>query len=128
MNAGRSTGPKTQESKARSSNSITLGFYSDVAVLPGEDPAAYNALREELAEHYQPVGPVEAELTERVALALWKLRRLEGIETRLLSVAGKTRPTSPPPTGSPSCARVLTAPPARSRKRASPNRGGARQR
>lgn len=53
-------------------------------LLPGEDPAAFDALRAELLEHWRPADPVTRQLVERAALLLWRLRRLAEAEHELL--------------------------------------------
>ncbi len=48
-NAAHSTGPKTVDGRARSSqNSFEYGIYSQQVVIPGEDRALFDELRAEL--------------------------------------------------------------------------------
>lgn len=53
-------------------------------LLPGEDPAAFDALRSELLECWRPADPVTRQLVERAVLLLWRLRRLAEAEHELL--------------------------------------------
>jgi len=53
-------------------------------LLPGEDPAAFDALRAELLDHWQPPDPLTRQLVERAALLLWRLHRLAEAEHELL--------------------------------------------
>jgi hypothetical protein len=45
-----------------------------------EDPAAFEALREDLYVHFQPADPVAEHLVEQVAASIWRLRRVPEIE------------------------------------------------
>jgi len=74
-------GPKTVAGKARvAGNALTHGLTSARLIVPGDS-------REDWATHYRrivdalaPVGSVEAALAERVASALWRLRRVIAYE------------------------------------------------
>jgi hypothetical protein len=93
-NAQKSTGPRTPEGKAISSrNSLVHGLTSQSHQLPGEDPADLSALRDEYLDHYQPVGPIEAGLVERIALAHYRLNRAARMEITCLSLNVRARIT-----------------------------------
>lgn len=80
-NAQRSTGPRTAAGKAvASANARQHGILSRHLLLPGEDPAEFNALLQELMQDQQPVGTLEMALVERMAVALWRQRRLVAAE------------------------------------------------
>ena len=80
-NAAKSTGPRTKSGKVRSSgNALKHGLSAEQVVMFDEDPAAFEALRSDLFEHYQPTGPVAEHLVEQVALSIWRLRRVPEIE------------------------------------------------
>jgi len=50
--ANKSTGPRSDEGKARSSmNALKTGIYSKSLILPGEDTAALDALTAEFHQH-----------------------------------------------------------------------------
>jgi hypothetical protein len=86
-NAQKSTGPRTPEGKAISSrNSMVHGLTSQSPQLPGEDSADLTALRDEYIEHYEPVGPIEADLVERIAIAHYRLKRAARLEITYLDV------------------------------------------
>jgi hypothetical protein len=75
-NAQRSTGPKTVEGKnAVKLNALKHGLLAKAAILPQEDRAEYERLLAGLAEHYQPVGMLEALLVEDIAYTFWRRRR-----------------------------------------------------
>jgi hypothetical protein len=86
-NARHSTGPKTAEGKAKSAkNALSHGLRSDLSVLPGERPEDWEAHRAGIVQSLAPVGALEAELAGRVALCLWRLRRVAAYETGVTSV------------------------------------------
>ncbi len=80
-NAAKSTGPWTKSGKARSSgNALKHGLSAEQVVMLDEDPAAFEALRDDLYAHYQPTDPVAEHLVEQVAASIWRLRRVPEIE------------------------------------------------
>jgi hypothetical protein len=84
-NSERSTGPQTEAGKERSSrNSYKHGLTSSKIVLPGEDPAEYDAFRAEILEQYQPANATEQILVEELAAAGWRLNRSRAVETEIL--------------------------------------------
>jgi hypothetical protein len=82
-NGRRSRGPTTPEGKARSAkNALKHGLRSEHAVvLESEDAGAYVALGAALELDLAPLGAMERALVERIASALWRLRRAERLET-----------------------------------------------
>jgi hypothetical protein len=84
-NSRRSTGPKTLEGKAVVRfNGLRHGLLARAAVvLPGEDASAFEDLRDAIRADLAPIGPVESFLTDRVVNAMWRLWRLERVETAL---------------------------------------------
>jgi hypothetical protein len=81
-NAARSTGPKTPGGKERASrNAVRHGLRSGLPVLPGEQADDWERHREGVLRSLAPVGTLEQELAERVALCLWRLRRVAAFET-----------------------------------------------
>ena len=82
-NAQKSTGPRTPEGKNRSRfNGVKHGLRATVAVLPGEDPAAFQERVNALMERFAPQNPVEADLLERVAATTWSLGAPTGPKQR----------------------------------------------
>ena len=63
-NAQHSTGPRSEQGKARSSqNNLRYGFRSQSVLLPGDDPAEYEELLAELTDHFDAgdlTGPVRS--------------------------------------------------------------------
>jgi hypothetical protein len=86
-NAQASTGPRTPAGKARASrNALRHGLHTDLPVIPGERPEDWRAHREAIRQSLAPVGALEEALAERVALALWRLRRVAAYETAVTVV------------------------------------------
>ena len=86
INGAKSNGPVTEEGKAVSAmNSLKHGLCSKQAVLPGEDPEAFERLRADYIRRYRPQGPAELELVETIAAASWRLKRIMRIENALFN-------------------------------------------
>ena len=84
-NSGSSTGPKSAEGKARSSqNSLTHGLTAQKWLLADEDPVLFEVLWQEADAYFEPRG-LEVEVVERVVGLLWRLRRAAGFEALLLN-------------------------------------------
>ena len=92
-NAQHSTGPKTDEGKAKSSlNSTKHGLTSKQIVIPGEDPAEYDAHRTDLIRDLKPANSIESDLVEELAANSWRLKRAHRIETAILTQIAKNSP------------------------------------
>ena len=71
-NSQRSTGPRTETGKRRSSlNAPTRGLTSQSPLLPGEDPVEHAASRRECLHNLQPRNKLEAMFADRIADAMW---------------------------------------------------------
>ena len=87
-NAKKSTGPRTEEGKARVSlNALKHGLLARDAVLPEEDPAEFDRQLRDLEHDLRPENSLEFELVRQIADAQWRMRRLVRIETAFLSGA-----------------------------------------
>jgi hypothetical protein len=86
-NAQRSTGPRTPEGKSRSRfNGVKHGLTAKVPVIPGEDPAVYQARLDAMIESCAPQNQVELELLGRLAAATnWSLDRAARAEAAQIS-------------------------------------------
>ena len=85
-NAKKSTGPRTDEGKASSSqNALKHGLSAERVVIWDEKPADFQALQSALFEFYQPTGPVAEHLVAHVAGCIWRLRRVPEIEAAIYS-------------------------------------------
>jgi len=81
-NALQSTGPRTAAGKARSSaNAVQHGILSRHLILPGESQAEFNDLLQTLMAEQQPQGTLEQAVVERIAVALWRQRRMVTAES-----------------------------------------------
>src|SRR5712671_6894809 len=60
LNAQHSTGPSTPEGRAAVRlNGLKYGLYAETLILPGEDPAEFDALVDRLDADHQPATPTE---------------------------------------------------------------------
>jgi len=85
-NAQKSTGPKTQQGKAASSqNAVKHGLYSTDIIVNSphlkEDPAEYELLLSSLFEELKPQTLLQEHLVRKIANALWRSRRIINAET-----------------------------------------------
>src|SRR5260370_28076864 len=84
----QSTGPRSDEGKERSSlNATRHGLCSDRPIIPGEDAAEWDAFRDSVVRRWMPADDYEKELAERIALQMWRFRRVTRLETQLLNDA-----------------------------------------
>ena len=96
-NAQRSTGPKTQSGKARSSqNAVRHGLTAETVIGLLEDPADYQAFEQAVTTAYDAETAVERELVLRLASLLWRLRRATSVETGLLQIQCEASTASDP--------------------------------
>ena len=77
-NSQKSTGPRTEDGKKRSSlNAVTHGVTARTVLLPGEDAAALAARQQHLIDSFQPRSLVELALVEGMAGDIWRSDRAE---------------------------------------------------
>jgi hypothetical protein len=87
QNAKKSTGPKSLDGKQKvGSNRITHGILSTKLLLAGESSQDYQSLLHDLQAQLRPVGVLELSLVEKVAVILWRQRRLVGAETAVIEL------------------------------------------
>lgn len=97
LNARHSTGPRSETGKLASSrNSLKHGLAASTLLIPGEDPAAFESLRDVLLEEHQPASETEALLIKEMAQSYWLTRRAirlqsdcfteDGVDQRRLSL------------------------------------------
>ena len=91
-NAKKSTGPRTAEGKARSSQN---GLLARDAVMADEDSADYDRLLQEFEHYLFPKNVLEFVLVRQIADAEWRLRRLDRLQAGFSTHAytGATRRT-----------------------------------
>src|SRR4051812_30878899 len=89
-NAQLSTGPRTEEGKARSSeNSTKHGLTSKAVVLPHEDPAEFERIRDGIILTYAPLTEHERTLAGVVAETFWRRQRMYHLEASFMSARTK---------------------------------------
>src|SRR4051812_50062491 len=82
---GKSTGPRTDAGKARSSlNAVTHGLTAKTPLLRGEDPAEFRRFVWDIVVDLDPHGPVQAELAHRAAVLMWRRGRENGGEPQVI--------------------------------------------
>ncbi|WP_188645274.1 hypothetical protein [Tsuneonella deserti] len=85
-NAQRSTGPRTPEGRAISSqNARRHGILSERSTSADEDRQLFDDLLNSIAGEFAPDGPMEILLVERLANLFWRERRLVHTETLSLN-------------------------------------------
>ncbi|WP_321475072.1 SEC-C domain-containing protein [uncultured Paludibaculum sp.] len=100
-NAQQSTGPRSEQGKTRSSqNNLRYGFRSQSVLLPGDDPAEYEELLDELTVHFDADDLTTQRYVREMADAEWRLRRVrahqEVLLTGKINELAATRPTLSP--------------------------------
>ena len=70
------TGPRSAEGKATSSgNSLKHGLASGRVIIPGEDPAEFEALLSDLVKEHAPANETESLLVQQMAQSWWLMQR-----------------------------------------------------
>jgi len=83
-NAQKSTGPRSVEGKSATRfNALQHGIDAAAVVIPGEDPAAYEALAADYRRDFRPQTPSEIFHVDTMLRADWMKRRLQLVEADL---------------------------------------------
>jgi hypothetical protein len=70
QNAQHSTGPSTPEGRAAVRlNGLKHGLCAETIVVPGEDPAQFEAMLDAYRAEYQPATPTDEFLVRQLAMA-----------------------------------------------------------
>jgi len=86
-NAARSTGPRTEEGKRRSSlNALRHGLTGQTVVLPEDDLAAYQKHCAQFHAELKPQGLLETKAVQTIADTYWRLDRIRAMENNLFSL------------------------------------------
>src|SRR6202521_592885 len=86
-NAQKSTGPRTEAGKQRSSlNALRHGLTGQTVVLPTEDHAAYQRHSQSFLDEYRPKEATETQLVQSLIDTSWQLNRAAAVETNLFSL------------------------------------------
>jgi hypothetical protein len=90
-NALRSTGPTSEDGKARSRcNALRHGLTAETLIAGLEDAEDYQAFEATITAEYEAETAIERELVLRLASVLWRLRRATGIESALFECANNS--------------------------------------
>jgi len=90
QNAQKSTGPNTPEGKAAVRlNGLKHGLAAETVVVPGEDPAQFQALLDDYVAEYQPATLIEESLVRQFVMAEWRLLRLHRMESAFYNLRHK---------------------------------------
>ena len=83
-NAQHSTGPRTEEGKAASSqNARKHGLCAQEVILQPHEEPEFNELLQDHIASLTPVGPMEHTLLDEMVAATWNLRRIRRLEADL---------------------------------------------
>ena len=86
-NAAKSTGPRTEAGKQRSSlNALRHGLTGQTIVLPTEDHSAYERHSQSFLDEYHPKDATETQLVQSLIDTSWRLNRAAAVETNLFSL------------------------------------------
>ncbi len=89
QNAQHSTGPRSSQGKLASSrNSLKHGLSTGHLIIPGEDPAAFESLRNDLIEEHQPANPTEELLLNEMAQSYWLEQRAIRLQNECFTANG----------------------------------------
>ena len=87
LNAGRSTGPRTETGKNRSCfNALKHGLAAQSSVLPHENAAAFHEMRAALIAHYEPANVQELHLVDHIAHAQLRMERSRRFENGMFDL------------------------------------------
>jgi hypothetical protein len=92
LNAQKSTGPSTPEGRAAVRlNGLKYGLYAETLILPGEDPAEFDAMLDRLDAEHQPATPTEEIFVSQLAMASWRRLRVQRMEAAFYRNEHKAR-------------------------------------
>ena len=90
-NAKKSTGPRSKEGKRRSSmNALKHGMTAQLAILPDENPAAFERRMAEWVGQARPRNVFELIRAERAAYCSWQLERAQRAQSARLCFKAHT--------------------------------------
>lgn len=87
INAQQSTGPKSEEGKAKSSlNAVKTGLTGRTVLLNSEDAIAYQEHVNRFLARYEPATDEERSLTHQIADTEWRLLRIPTLEAGIYAL------------------------------------------
>ncbi len=85
-NAQLSTGPRSPESKAKTSlNAVKSALTGRTVLLHSDDVDEYQRYLTDYEKELQPVGRRESDLVQSIVDIIWRLRRIPGLETAIFA-------------------------------------------
>ncbi len=85
QNAQKSTGPVTAEGKAAvSQNAVKHGLFAVQDVVPTENQAEFDSMREQMLADLAPVGAMETLLAQRAFSLAWRLQRAQTMQSQVI--------------------------------------------
>ena len=85
MPAKKTGGPNTLEGKSvASKNALKYGLYSKAVLLPGESQEEFSQLEKQLMDDFAPTDILGVDLVGQMATLVWKKKRFDSIENRVL--------------------------------------------
>jgi hypothetical protein len=89
INSQSSTGPRTEEGKQTSArNNFRHGLASSQILIPGEDPAEFEAMRDGFLADQKPTNMIEAALVNNMATHYWLAQRAIRLQTSTFNESG----------------------------------------
>jgi hypothetical protein len=89
INSQSSAGPVTEEGKQTSSrNNFRHGLASSQILIPGEDPAEFEAMRDGFLADQKPTNMIEAALVNNMATHCWLAQRAIRLQTVAFAESG----------------------------------------
>ncbi len=86
-NALKSTGPRTEAGKQKSSlNALRHGLTSQIVIMPNEDLEAYHRFTESFHNDHKPSGALETQIVQSIADDYWRLNRAKNMEGHLFAL------------------------------------------
>ena len=87
-NAQKSTGPRSVEGKARSSqNALKTGLYAQAMIIGPEELTQFQELEAQFTAEYHPTTPTARSLVDQLIHCEWMLRRFRWLEQEVWKVA-----------------------------------------
>ena len=87
-NAQRSTGPRTESGRAKSSlNAVKTGLTGKVVLLPSDDALKYKLHVDRFLAQYRPQSDREIELVQTLADTQWRINRIPDLEMGIYALA-----------------------------------------
>src|SRR5579883_3039148 len=86
-NAQRSTGPRSDSGRARSSmNALRHGITGQVSIMTTEDRAAHDKFIQQIIDRLQPEDALELQFASLIAEDFWRLQRIRSVENDIFAL------------------------------------------